>query len=605
MKYNSIPAMFFATAEQYPERSAFSSLEGGEYQDLTYAEAALQVRQLAIAMKEKLQLEQGDRASIVSFNRYDWALADLALGSLGLINAPVYPNLPAELAAKVLQDATPTVIVVENDEQLEKVLAVRGELPDLKWIIQMPGGTPRADDDIVMMSDLLTAGVQLLSTNPTFPNEIISQMELDDLYTLVYTSGTTGDQKGVMLTHRNILSNIEGLDMVVDINKNDVLLSFLPLSHSYERTAGFYLPLYHGAKIAYAENMLTVGDNMTQVHPTVMVAVPRFFEKMRTKVMDNVNQGPQVKRRIFYWALKVGGKRFAELKQGKVSPWTAFRFRLADKLVFKKIGDRLGGKLRFFVSGAAPLESSLGEFFFSTGVLIVEGYGITETSPVISCNLPDKFSFGTVGQALPNVELKIADDGEILTRGPNLMKGYYNRPEATAEAIVDGWYHTGDIGYFDDDEMLRITDRKKNIIVTSGGKNVAPQPIEMLLSKSPLIEQALLVGDRRHFISAMIVPNFEKLEEAARVRDLKFRNTQELIRLKEVYTMMQAEVDRLTENLGRFERPRKIALLGREFTIDNGEMTPSLKIKRGFVLEKYNQMVDEIYREAEGSDGDR
>jgi len=602
MKYNSIPAMFFATVEQYPARPAFSSLEGGEYHDLSYADAALQVRQLAIALKEKLQLEKGDRASIISFNRYEWALADLALGSLGLVTAPVYPNLPAELAAKVLLDATPSVVVVENDEQLEKILSIRGDLPELKWIIQMPGGTPRDEDDIVLMSDLLAAGEQLLSTDPTFPNEIVSGLEPDDLHTLVYTSGTTGDQKGVMLTHRNILSNIEGLDMVVDINKDDVLLSFLPLSHSYERTAGFYVPMYHGAKIAYAENMLTVGDNMGQVHPTVMVAVPRFFEKMRTKVLDNVNQGPPVKRRIFYWALKVGSKRFAEMQKGAVSGWTAFRFKLADKLVFKKIGDRLGGKLRFFVSGAAPLESSLGEFFFSAGVLIVEGYGITETSPVISCNLPDKFSFGTVGQALPNVEVKIADDGEILTRGPNLMKGYYNRPDATAEAIVDGWYHTGDIGYFDDDDMLRITDRKKNLIVTSGGKNVAPQPIEMLLSQSPLIEQALLVGDRRHFISAMIVTNFEKLEEAARVKDLKFRNTQELIGLKEVYSMMQSEVERLTENLGRFERPRKIALLGREFTIDDGEMTPSLKIKRGFVLEKYHRMIEEIYRETEGSD---
>ncbi|MBC8478422.1 long-chain fatty acid--CoA ligase, partial [bacterium] len=582
---------------------AFSSLVAGEYQDLSYAEAGLQVRRLAIALKEKLGLERGDRASIISFNRYEWALADLALGSLGVVTAPVYPNLPAELAAKVLRDATPVVVVVEDDEQLEKILSVRESLPELKWIVQLPGSTSRAEEDIFQLDDLLATGEQLLPQDPGFPDEIVKTLELDDVHTLVYTSGTTGDQKGVMLTHRNILSNIEDLAQVVSITHDDVLLSFLPLSHSYERTAGYYLPLYHGAKIAYAENMLTVGDNMGQVSPTVMTAVPRFFEKMRARVIDNVNQGPPLKRRIFYWALKIGGKRFAELEQGSVSTWTAFRFRLAERLVFKKISDRLGGRLRFFVSGAAPLDRKLGEFFFSAGVLILEGYGITETSPVITCNTPQKFKFGTVGMPIPSVEVIIADDGEILTRGPNLMKGYYNRPDDTAAVIVDGWYHTGDIGFVGSDGMLRITDRKKNLIVTSGGKNVAPQPIEILLAQSPLIEQVLLVGDRRHFISAMIVPNFEKLEEAARVKDLRFHSTQELVELPEVYRIVQAEVDRLTVDLGRYERPRRIALLGREFSIEEGEMTPSLKIKRGFVLEKYSQMIEEIYRDTEGEDG--
>ncbi len=602
MKYASIPAMFFATANRHPERPAFSSLVKGEYQDLSYADAARQVRQLAIALKRELQLEPGALATIISFNRYEWALADLALGALGVITAPVYPNLPAEQAVKVLRDAKPVLVVVEDDEQLEKVLSVRHELPELKWLIQMPGGSPQEAEDIIPLETLLRKGEGWLAEDPAFPDEIVAKLKLDDVHTLVYTSGTTGDQKGVMLTHRNILSNIEDLDKVVDITEEDVLLSFLPLSHSYERTAGYYKPLYHGSKIAYAEDMLTVGENMGQVRPTVMTAVPRFFEKMRTRVLENVNQGPALKRRIFYWAIKIGGKRFAELEQGYLSGWTKLRFKIADKLVFKKISGRLGGRLRFFVSGAAPLDRKLGEFFFSAGVLILEGYGITETSPVITCNVPERFKFGTVGLPLPSVEVIIADDGEILTRGPNLMKGYYNRPEATAEVIVDGWYHTGDIGFVDAEGMLHITDRKKNIIVTSGGKNVAPQPIEILLTQSPLIEQALLVGDRRHFISAMIVPNFEKLEEEARLKDLKFHNTQELIELPEAYSLVQAEVDRLCADLGRFEKPRRIALLGREFSIENGELTPSLKIKRGFVLEKYNRMIENIYRDSEYHD---
>jgi long-chain acyl-CoA synthetase len=398
-----------------------------------------------------------------------------------------------------------------------------------------------------------------------------------------------------MLSNRNILTNLRDIDKIIKLTEEDVFLSFLPLSHVYERTAGYYLPLSHGCKIAYAENMLSVGDNLPEVHPTVMVAVPRFFEKMRARVVEQVEKGPALKRKIFNWALGVGSEWFAATRSGNVSGWLKFRRNLADKLVFSKIKEKLGGRLRFFVSGAAPLQQSLGEFFFSAGVLILEGYGLTETSPVIAVNHPDRFKFGTVGLKLDSVELKIADDGEILVKGDSIMLGYYNKPEETAEVMEDGWFHTGDIGFIDEEGFLKITDRKKNIIVTSGGKNVAPQPIEGLLTTSPYIEQALLVGDQRNFISALIVPNFEKLEEAAQVRNLKYRDTEELVTLPALNKLIGDEIERLCQGLGRFERPRKFVLLGREFSIEAGEMTPSLKIKRNAVLKLYDDIIEKIY----------
>lgn len=596
MEHSSIPAMFFHSTRQYAERVLFSSKVNGTYQDVTYGEAEALVRKLALALATRFAVKKGDRVSIVSFNRMEWALADLAILSLGAYSVPVYPNLPANLAVKVLIDAQSKAVFVEDRQQAEKILSIRQEVPGLETIIQMDREKPAAND-VHSLYDLIRSVEEELKQQPEFPDPLWQNITREEMCTLIYTSGTTGDQKGVMLSHENILSNLEDIRKIISISAEDVFLSFLPLSHSYERTAGYYLPIHSGSNIAYAVNMETVGENMGEVRPTLMVAVPRFFEKMQTLVLDSIKEGSGLKQKIFHWALKVGSQRFQEEQNGHISGWTNFRFGIASKLVFEKIRMRLGGRLRFFVSGAAPLEQSLGEFFYSAGVLILEGYGITETSPVLTVNRPESFRFGTVGNALDRVEIKIADDGEILAKGPNIMMGYFNRPDATEEALKDGWYHTGDIGFMDDGGFLKITDRKKNLIVTSGGKNVAPQPIELMLQTSPLISQVLLLGDKRNFISALIVPDFDKLSKICQMENLQCRNTDELIRLPRIYEAVQTEVDRLTADLARYERPRKIMLLGREFSIEEGEMTPSLKIKRGFVMKKYDEVIESIYAE--------
>jgi long-chain acyl-CoA synthetase len=400
-----------------------------------------------------------------------------------------------------------------------------------------------------------------------------------------------------MLSHGNFMSNVKALDAVTDFVHTDQILSFLPLSHVLERMTTFSF-LYKGASIAYAESVDTVAENLAEVRPTIMISVPRLFDKIYARVMDNVLTQSLPKRRIFFWALRVGKKCGARrLRKGPISKSLAAQRAVADKLVFSKIVARTGGRVKFFVSGGAPLSRDVAEFFFALGITILEGYGLTETSPVLTCNTFDRLRFGTVGPPVPGVELRIAPDGEVLARGPNVMLGYYKKEAETREALEGGWFHTGDIGAFDPDGFLVITDRKKDLIVTAGGKNVAPQPIENLIKTNPYVQNAVVVGGSRKFISALIVPDFDKLEAYARASGIAFRDRVDLCGREEIRDFMLAEVNRSTPDLASYERIKRVALLDRDFEISAGEMTPTLKVRRSAVEEKFKPTIDLLYKE--------
>ncbi|HEX7807676.1 MAG TPA: long-chain fatty acid--CoA ligase, partial [Thermoanaerobaculia bacterium] len=418
----------------------------------------------------------------------------------------------------------------------------------------------------------------------------------DDLATLVYTSGTTGNPKGAMLTHGNITSNVTTVRDAVPFRAGELALSILPLSHILERMVDF-LYYYRGMTVAYAENVMKVADNLAEVKPHYFAAVPRLFEKMRARVLDNVATAPPARQKIFYWALKIAEERLPYRVEGKPMPFgLKMKSAVADKLVFSKIIARLGGRVKWVVSGGAPLSADLAAFFIGAGVEILEGYGLTETSPVIAVNTPTARRIGTVGPVIPGVEVKIASDGEILSRGPHIMKGYWNNPEATAQAIdSEGWFHTGDIGEIDKDGFLKITDRKKDIIINAYGKNIAPQPIEALLKSSPYVGTPVLLGDRRKYLAALIVPNFEKLEREAAALGVDAKDRDELVNHPKVKQLIQEELDRFNKNLDRQEKIRRFALISRDFTIDEDEITPSLKVKRKVIDKKYKHLIDQMY----------
>jgi long-chain acyl-CoA synthetase len=434
-------------------------------------------------------------------------------------------------------------------------------------------------------------------------DELRASRTPDDLATLVYTSGTTGNPKGAMLSHGNITSNVEACTSIMPFKVGDVALSILPLSHILERMADFsYLNM--GGCIAYAESVTKVADNLQEVRPYVFAAVPRLFEKMRARIMDNVAAAPKARQKIFHWALGVAEERLPNrIEHTPMSPALKVKSAIADKLVFHKIHERLGGRIQFVLSGGAPLSADLAAFFIGAGVEIFEGYGLTETSPVIALNVVKKRRIGTVGPLIPGVEVKIAEDGEIVTRGPHVMKGYWNNPEATAQAIDgEGWFHTGDIGHIDKDGFLHITDRKKDIIINAYGKNIAPQPLEALLKSSPYIGTPVLIGDRRKYLTALIVPNFEKLERDAAAQGMTFQSPAQMVADDRVRRIIQDEIDRFNQNLDRQEKIRRFALLPRDFSIDEDEITPSLKVKRKMIDKKYKNLIDEMYVDEDSVD---
>ncbi len=595
----TLTRLLFETVDRCAHKpAAYRFKAEGRWHDITHKELLKRITHMALGLK-RLGVARGDRVAILSENRPEWGITDFACLCIGATDVPIYPTLPASQIKYILNDAGAVAIAVSTPAQMEKILAIRAELPQLKHIIafdRMAVGSGVLPFDTVLG---MGAAGEAAGEARNFRAEAL-QAKPGDVATIIYTSGTTGDPKGVMLTHNNIYANCANAMPLLPIDENDSTLSFLPLSHIFERMASHYALFAFGCTIAYAESIDTLVNNLGEVRPSVVLAVPRVYEKVYSRALENALASP-VKKQIFFWAKRVG-ERVVDLKLSghRVPASLALRARIADKLVFSKLRARVGDNIKFFVSGGAPLGADIARFFWAAGLPIYEGYGLTETSPVICVNTPERVRLGTVGPAIPNLECRIADDGEILTRGPSVMKGYYNKPEATREAIdEDGWFHTGDIGEFDTDGYLRITDRKKDLIVTAGGKKVAPQPIEAMIKKNKYVANAVMLGDKRKTCIVLVVPNFEHLELWAKRKNILYTDHRELLRNPEVIGKMERNVFRQTAGLATYEAPKKIVLLEHDFTVDSGDLTPTLKVRRKIVERKYKAEIDAAYEEAE------
>ena len=585
-------SMFEQSVQSYGNKPALAHKpKGGTYQDISYAELGESVDAFCKGLNT-LGVQKGDRIAILSENRPEWAISDFGILKARAVNVPMFSTLTAAQVGYILKDSGAKIICVSTKDQLEKVIAIRDEVPSLEQIIIYNEMEDEVPEDISQFVDVCHQGKEA-------DTPIEAGTDEDEIATIIYTSGTTGNPKGVMLTHANFLSNFNACKTLIDVGETDVLLSFLPLSHVFERLGGHYVPLFSGAKIAYAESTFTVAQNMQEVSPTVMLSVPRLYETMHDRVLRAVQAGSSLKQKIFHWGVSVGSAVSSQIQQGKKpSALLQLQQNIADKLVFAKLKAATGGQLRFFVSGGAALPQSIAEFFHAAGILILEGYGLTETSPVISMNHPAKWKFGTVGVPVPGVEVQIAEDGEILTRGPHVMKGYFNNESATTEVIDgEGWFHTGDIGIIDDDGFIKITDRKKNIIVLSNGKNVAPQPIESQLVQSPFIDQIMLVGNERKNVAALIVPNFDTLKSWASENSVDTADMPEMLKTREVQQLIQSEIRERLTDFADFEQVRRFALLEKEFSQEEDEMTPTLKLKRNVIIEKYSDVIEGMYPE--------
>jgi long-chain acyl-CoA synthetase len=595
---NSAPGtlnrLFFDAVAKFDKPDALQVKRNGAYVPISSRSLADQVRQVALGLQE-LGIKRGDKVAILSENRPEWAIADYAALTSGLTDVPLYPTLPAEQLPYMLNDSGAVAVFVSTPEQAAKIAQIKGECPAVRHVIGF--GDAVRDGETHTLEQVRAKGQAVDS--PARTEQYRAQalaVKPDEVATLIYTSGTTGAPKGVMLTHDNLYSNVMAGAGAIPFGGGDICLSFLPLSHSFARMADHYLMFHTGTSIAYAESIDTVPFNLSEVRPTLVLSVPRLFEKMYARVLDNALSGGTVKKNIFFWARGVA-ERWADEKLAGRTPggFLAMQYSLAQKLVFSKLHARTGGRLRYFVSGGAPLAPEINKFFYAAGLVILEGYGLTETSPLISVNTPENYRIGTVGKPAPGVEVKIADDGEILSRGPHIMKGYFNKPEATAELIdKDGWFYTGDIGVVEDG-FIRITDRKKDIIVTAGGKNIAPQPIENTAKTNKYVSQAVMIGDRRKFPVILIVPNWDNLEKWAKLQNIIWTDRKQLLAMPTISKKMEKEVFGALAGLAHFEMPKKIALLEHDFSIERGELTPKLSVKRKVIDKQYKAVIDALY----------
>ncbi len=590
--------LFFTAVERFgTKQAALRYKDGDVWKDVTHQEVARRVKHAALGLKE-LGILPGERVAILSENRPEWAMADFATLTAGCADVPVYPTLPAAQVSYILNDSDARAVFVEGTLQFEKVAAIRDATPKLEFVIVFTVAEGMAGPGVISFQELAQRGAAADGKYPKYREEALA-VDPDSLATLIYTSGTTGPPKGVMLTHRNFCSNVHAGLQVLSVGPDDSCLSLLPLSHSFERMAGHYVMFHAGTTISYAESIEKVPVNLGEVKPTVVLSVPRLFEKIYARVLENAMAGGAVKRRIFFWARR-NAERWADLKlAGQPIPAIlGVKKAIADRLVFSKLRARTGGRVRFFVSGGAPLNREIAKFFFAAGLPILEGYGLTESSPVITVNPYEALRIGTVGAPIPGVEVKVAPDGEILARGPNIMKGYHKKPEATAEAIdSEGWLHTGDIGELDSAGYVIITDRKKDLIVTASGKNIAPQPIENMIKTNRFVLNAVMIGDKRKFPALLVVPDFDAITAWANERGLTYSDIPSMLALPDVTAKVEREVMGSLRDLASFEMPKKLLLLEEDFTIESGELTPTLKVKRRVVEQRYRARIDALYAE--------
>ena len=587
--------LLFRTCDRLREEEAFRVKREGSWQSLRYDE--VEERALAIAAGLiALGVQPGDRVALLSENRPEWALADFGTQCAGAVVVPIYATLPAVQMQHMLHDCGARILFVSNDEQRDKVAEIRAQLPALARLVVFDGG-PAEGQDVLTLAQLEEMGRRELSgASGDARAEARKRASPDQVATMLYTSGTTGTPKGVMLTHNNIHSNVQACGAVLPVRPGDVALSFLPLSHIFERMVDYHL-FERGCAIAYAESLEAIPRNLQEVRPTIVASTPRLYEKFHARVMASKG----VKGKLVRWATGVGERWSTEKLAGREpGPILRAQHALADRLVFRKIREGIGGRLRFFISGGAPLSPDIGRFFYAAGVVILEGYGLTETSPVTNVNRPDALKLGTVGPPIPGTEIRIAPDGEILVRGPQVMKGYYRDEEATAKVIdPEGWFHTGDIGELDTEGFLRITDRKKDLIVTAGGKNVAPAPIEQRVKLNAFVEEAVIVGDRRPYTIILVVPDFAVLGAWAQTQGISAREPAALVQDRAVQEKMRKEVFGVFDGLASYETPHRMALLPAGFSMESGELTPKQSVKRRVVERKHAPTIEAVY-EAEG-----
>lgn len=602
--FKTIPELFRILVDDYgkdPSKVMLKHKVDKLYVDITYQQFKRDVELSAHGLLS-LGVKEGDKVVILAENRPEWMMIDFSIVGIGAVDVPLYPSLTPKDIGFIINNSESKTVVVSNKLLLSKFLKVKDECPKVENIIVF--NDKDADTSVTglySLTQLKKMGEEHMKFNPGMFAELNASVKEYDLCTIIYTSGTTGEPKGVLLTHNNIVSNVIACLDILPVTSKELFLSFLPLCHIFERMAGFYLGLASGSQVAFAQSIETVPQNMVEVRPTLMTAVPRLFERFYSRVMKTVEAGPEKKQKIFHWGLQVGKDYVKAKKAGKIGTALKLKHKVADTLVLKKIRERTGGRLKFFVSGGAALPKHLGEFFEALGILIIEGYGLTESSPVIACNRFEAYKFGSVGKVVPGVQVKIlkeypeAPDGEILAKGPNIMQGYYKLPADTAETIKNGWLHTGDIGYIDDEGFLLITDRKKNLFKTSGGKYVAPTPIENLFLANKFIEQFVLIGDKRTFLSALIVPDYDALKDYAAANHCEYVDIPDLIKKKEIIQLYEKEIVNIQKALSSYEKVRKFALMERAFTIEDGEMTPSMKIRRKIVEHKYQEEIERMY----------
>lgn len=598
----TIPELFEFLTQEYSKKATRPLLAkkvNNVYTGISYQEVGEETELFACGLPS-LGFKREDKIAIIAENRPEWIYSDMGIICVGGIDIPIYPSLTADSIEFILNNSEAKGVVVSNKFQLNKILKVRNNSRHLKFIVVMnEKDVAKEHPGVYSFAEVQEMGKSYREQHPDFFRSEIRKANENQVCTIIYTSGTTGEPKGVMLSHKNIMYNVKTALEIFPIMADDIFLSFLPLCHIFERMAGYYAGFAAGSSLYFADSIDTVAQNLIEAKPTILTTVPRLFEKMYTKIIKNVDSQPASKRKIFYWGVETAKEYMYAKRDGRVSIALKAKYKLADKLVLNTIREKTGGKLRFFVSGGAPLSVELAEFFESIGLHIREGYGLTETSPVISINKVDDFKFGTVGKPMPGVEVKIAPDGEILCRSVSVMVGYYKNPKETNEVIKDGWFHTGDIGHFDSEGFLVITDRKKHLFKTTAGKYIAPAHIENLFLASKYIDQFVLIGDKRTFLSALIVPDFEAIKEYADSNNIKYKTVQDLIRSQEIYNLFDKEMQQFQKKLANYERVRKFTILDKPFTLETGEITPSLKVKRKVVEERYRNLIEEMYENSE------
>jgi len=596
LPYHSVPQMLKSNAQQYVDRIAISYKKEGTYQTLSYGNFYERVLMAARGLR-KAEVAAGDRVAIFSENRAGWAISDFAIQCVQGITVPIYATNTADQAAYVINHSGAKIVFVSNRLQYEKLLKVRDQLPGLKQVISYDRFLGSPELPVYTLYQLSEISDPISAEDRSEIEALIDGVKATDLITIIYTSGTTGVPKGVMLTHANVIFDAHyGLEKLEAFGMSETFLSFLPLSHILERTAGYYAPLMTGCHVAFCESVEKVVENMLEVGPTVMVSVPRLFEKIYSRIYEDVHQMSSFKSRIFHMAVATG-QEYISRRYMNPRPvgLLKFKYRFFDWLIFRKIRKRFGGRLKYFLSGGAPLDKTINEFMWVIGIPTFEGYGLTETSPAVTINSPWKVRFGSVGTPLPFTEVKLADDNELMIRGPQVMRGYYNDLEATEKVLQDGWFSTGDIARIDEDGYVYIVDRKKEIIITSGGKNIAPQPLENELRMDKYISQACVYGDRKPYLVALLTPNLERLIQMAQQNSLAYLDMEELVANQQVQQRYAHRVQLINDKLPSYQTIKKFILLPRDFSVEGGELTPTLKLKRKVIYAKYQEQIERLY----------